>query len=420
MCNVLIESYMPNINEDDLFTVEEDETSSLFANKELLKISKVVGPDRIVQREKEIQKVASSLNEIVNGSSPDNILIYGKTGTGKSLVSKYVSRQAREKAREVGREVALVIVDCSQYDTETKATRRIAQSLAKNEDIKIDIPESGIGSSRYYDYIWRILDESYDGVILILDEVDMLNKSDNLLMQFSRAGENEKTDANIGLICTSNKIDYKDTMGMRAQSSLQERELTFDPYDANELREILENRKDAFEEGVLGEEVIPLSAALAAQEHGDARKAMRIFSRSGEVAEEKDSETVKESHVKEAYDRIEVDRVKSLVSGMPVQGKIVLYSLVRLDEKSRDSEFNTDDVMKEYRRLASRIDMKEISRTRVLQILKEWSLLGISDSNRKGKGRGEGMASWHRLNKGGKMLKEVLLEDQRISQKLEK
>jgi cell division control protein 6 len=410
---------MPSIDEDDLFTIQENETSSIFNNKELLKISKVVGPDRIVQREQEIQKVASALNEIVNGNSPDNILIYGKTGTGKSLVSKYVSREAKNKAREVGRDVDLVIVDCSQYDTETKVTRRIAQSLAENEDANIDIPESGIGASRYYDYIWNILDDSYDGVIVILDEIDMLNESDDLLMQFSRAGENEKTEANIGLICTSNKIDYKDSMGMRAQSSLQEREMTFDPYDANELREILENRKDAFEEGVLSNDVIPVSAALAAQEHGDARKAMRIFSRSGEVAEEEGSETVKEDHVKEAYDRIEIDRVKSLVSGMPVQGKLVLYSLVILDERNRESEFNTDNVMSGYRKLASKIDMKEISRTRVLQILKEWSLLGVTESERKGKGRGEGMASWHRLNKDNQMLKEVLQEDERISQKLD-
>lgn len=98
MCNVLFEQYMPSIDEDDLFTVEEDETSLIFNNKELLKISRVVGPDRIVQREEEIQKVASSLNEIVNGKSPDNVLIYGKTGTGKSLVSKYISREAKKES----------------------------------------------------------------------------------------------------------------------------------------------------------------------------------------------------------------------------------------------------------------------------------------------------------------------------------
>jgi cell division control protein 6 len=75
--------------------------------------------------------------------------------------------------------------------------------------------------------------------------------------------------------------------------------------------------------------------------------------------------------------------------------------------------------MSGYRKLASKIDMKEISRTRVLQILKEWSLLGVAESERKGKGRGEGMASWHRLNKDNQMLKEVLQEDERISQKLD-
>ncbi|MDS0261914.1 hypothetical protein NDI56_21135 [Haloarcula sp. S1CR25-12] len=44
-----------------------------------------------------------------------------------------------------------------------------------------------------------------------------------------------------------------------------------------EQREILQNRTDAFAAGILDDGVIPRAAALSAKEHGDARKAMRLF-----------------------------------------------------------------------------------------------------------------------------------------------
>jgi len=45
----------------------------------------------------------------------------------------------------------------------------------------------------------------------------------------------------------------------RVKSSFQHKELFFKPYDANQLREIMFNREDAFQDGVLSEDVIPLS-----------------------------------------------------------------------------------------------------------------------------------------------------------------
>jgi len=47
--------------------------------------------------------------------------------------------------------------------------------------------------------------------------------------------------------------------------------MIFDPYGREQLRQILENRKDAFQEDVLTPGVIPKTAALAAQRHGDAQ-----------------------------------------------------------------------------------------------------------------------------------------------------
>jgi len=99
----------------------------------------------------------------------------------------------------------------------------------------------------------------------------------------------------------------------RVKSSFQHKELFFKPYDANQLREIMFNREDAFQDGVLSEDVIPLSAAFAAQEHGDARKAIDILRHAGEVAYEAGAEQVTEEHVRQAQQHAEKDRFRELV-----------------------------------------------------------------------------------------------------------
>jgi len=55
----------------------------------------------------------------------------------------------------------------------------------------------------------------------------------------------------------------------------------FPAYDANQLGDILNRRRDAYHDGVLSDDVIPLCSAFSAQEHGDARRAIDLFRLAG-------------------------------------------------------------------------------------------------------------------------------------------
>jgi len=77
--------------------------------------------------------------------------------------------------------------------------------------------------------------------------------------------------------------------------------------------------------------VIPLCAAYAAQEHGDARRALDLLRVSGEIAERIKSSKVLEAHVKQAQEKIEIDRIVEVVRTLPSQSKLVLLSVVLLD-----------------------------------------------------------------------------------------
>jgi len=209
---------------------------------------------------------------------------------------------------------------------------------------------------------------------------------DSVLMKLSRAEEAGKIDCSVGVIAISNKIQYVDNVNERVKSSFQHKELFFKPYDANQLREIMFNREDAFQDGVLSEDVIPLSAAFAAQEHGDARKAIDILRHAGEVAYEAGAEQVTEEHVRQAQQHAEKDRFRELVNGAPTQAKAALLALTELSVNSNDAAFLTSRVYDQYERICNHLDMDILSVRRFRDILKEQAFLGVVEIEKINKG----------------------------------
>ncbi|MBX0288565.1 orc1/cdc6 family replication initiation protein [Halomicroarcula sp. F28] len=393
---------------DDLFIREDP----IFVNKELLEISHLPEEDRIVGRDEEISQLANAVNPAIFGQSPSNVLLYGKTGTGKSLCAKYVSRQLVDTAAEEGVNAAYAYVDCAQDSTETQSVQTIADSVNTDDD-DIYIPDKGISTATYYKRLWRILDSHYDVVLIILDEIDKL-EDDDILMQLSRAGEAGKINAcKIGVIGISNKIKYKDRMDERVKSSLCEREFVFPPYDANQLNEIMSARSDAFREGVLEDGVIPRAAALAAREHGDARKAIDILRYAGEIAQSSDTGTVPEDFVIQARERAETDRFRELISGSTPHSRYVLQGLTILsvDEGENDTAdigFRTTRIYDVYEEICRQEGSDSLSLRRVRDLLKEHAFLDIIEQTRHSGGSAEGSYTEHQLLEDPDVVQQVL------------
>ena len=371
----------------------------IFADKELLRVSHLPEGDRIIGRDSELQKLANAIKDAQRGDTPNNVLIYGKTGTGKSLCSKYITRDLTQAAADNGVRVGVAYVDCFQESTETQTVRTIAQALNDPVQTAIKVPHTGVSTSDYYRRLWDILDARLDVGIVILDEIDKL-EDDNVLMQLSRAAEAGKvTESTLGVIGISNKIRYKDSLNERVKSSLSERDFVFPPYDANQLREILKSRADAFREGVLNEDVIPKVAALAAKEHGDARKAIDILRYAGEIADEHDADTVRVEYVDEAHDREEQARLSELITKQPEHSKYLLQalSLQVQDAASENPAIPTKDVYSMYELVCERDGVDPLKMRRVRDLLSELAFLSLIEQERKGRGKGKGAHTVNQL-----------------------
>jgi cell division control protein 6 len=391
---------------EDLFVREDP----IFAKKELLEINHLPDEGRIVGRDEEIKNLANAVNPAIFGQSPSNVLIYGKTGTGKSLCAKHVSQRLVETAQDEGVDAEFAYVDCAQDSTETQAVQTIASALNEQAETDIKIPDKGIATATYYKRLWKILDQQYSVVIIILDEIDRL-ADDDILMQLSRAGEAGKIEkCKIGVIGISNKIKYKEKqLNERVKSSLCEREFVFPPYDAGQLNNIMEARKDAFHENVLESGVISKAAALAAREHGDARQAIDILRYAGEIAQSRGATTVTEDYVVDARERAETDRFRELLRGSTPHSRYVLQALTILSLNEEDREgYRTTDIYDIYEQVCRQEGADTLSLRRVRDLLKEHAFLDITEQSRHSGGSAEGSYTRHQLLEDPEIVRDVL------------
>jgi len=398
---------------DPLFAPDDDETTTLFRNRTLLEVGTVPDSDRIVGRDTEIQDLAGYIRPVVSGAAPTPVLVYGKTGTGKSLVSRHVSERAQAEADRRGRRLAVAYVDCAQHSTEAQAACAVARALNTAAGSPERIPLKGLGRSHYYTYAWELLETHFDGAIVILDEIDRLQPDadgnrDNILMQLSRAREAGKVDTDVGIVGISNKIDWGQELNQRVRSSLGSEELIFPPYDADQLRDIMYAREDAFRDGALSEAVIPKAAALAAREHGDARKAIRILKNAGEIAEQRADEMVRESHLTAAKKRAEADRLLELLSTQTPHAKHVLLALVSLTEHRESEEFRTTEVFDVYQLVCANEGVDALKLDRVRELLDEQAFLDITEAHVTSGGRGAGTYKLHRLLKDPEVVRNCV------------
>ena len=377
----------------------------IFKNRDVLRHTYT--PDDLPHRDEQIRTLASILAPALRGETPSNVLIYGKTGTGKTATVKFVGRQLEEMSRKLNVRCMVHYINCELIDTQYRVLASLANALGRN------VPMTGWPTDHVYEEVKEALDMKEQTVIIVLDEIDKLvKKGDEALYNLSRINS-ELERGKVSIIGISNDLKFKNYLDPRVISSLSEEEIIFPPYNAEQLKDILEQRgKLAFYDGVLDDEVIPYCAALAAQEHGDARKALDLLRVSGEIAEKENADKVTKEHVKKAVKKIESDHIAEAVRTLPTQSKILLFGMVLLTE-SGYRKFTTGEVYAVYKNLCRRIGMDILTQRRISDLISELDMLGIINSIVISKGR-YGRTREIKLDVPIDDVKRVILEDYRL------
>jgi len=144
----------------------------------------------------------------------------------------------------------------------------------------------------------------------------------------------------------------------------------------------------AFKENVLDAGVVPKCAAYAARESGDARRALDLIRVAGELAEREGNSKVLVSHIDEAKNKIERDKILEIIKNHPKQFQIVLYSIIQLSEEKKNESYFTGDVYHNYQNLCNLFKIDNLTQRRVGDIVQEFDMLGIINVRVISKGRG--------------------------------
>jgi len=345
-------------------------------------------PEILPHRERETDNLASVLVPALRDETPSNVFIYGKTGTGKTAVVKFIGRELVKKGDETGKKVNFIYINCEIVDTQYRLLQNIANHFIDEWDERI--PFTGWPTDEVYAKLKQMIEKQGGVTVIILDEVDKL-KGDEALYNLSRINSDLK-NAKVSIVGISNDLKFTEFLDPRVKSSLGEENMIFPPYDAGELRDILNQRVSvALKKGVIDEEVVPLCSALAAQEHGDARRALDLLRMSAELAERSNALKITKKYVKLAQNKIEIDRIVEVVRTLPTQSKLILLAIL-LQEKHNDKTEGTDvittgEVYSIYKELCRKTRADFLTQRRVTDLISELDMLGVITARVISKGR---------------------------------
>jgi len=378
-------------------------SAKLFKDREVLRHDYL--PEKLPHREDQIRLLGTTVAPVLKDARCSNIFIYGNTGTGKTAVTKYVLSHLEAKAKEYGAPVKFSYVNCRMTGSEYRVFANLSQSVG------MTVPFTGLSVGEVFDRFRTGLDASRTIFIVVLDEVDALikNRGDSLLYELTRINET-LNKSEVSIIGISNDLRLKEFLDPRVFSSLSEEELVFRPYDASELHNILHERsKLSFHEGALSEAALNICSALAAAEHGDARRALDLLRVAGEVAERQGAKTIMEEHVREAEKHIEHNRVVEALKNLTLHSKLVLLSVYRLNK----SNATTGEIYDVYNEVCGELGAGLLTQRRLGTLVNELDAMGILNAKVVSMGR-YGRTKKIRLEISCTLIKDVFGSDGRI------
>ncbi len=378
-------------------------SAKLFKDREVLRHDYI--PKKLPHRESQIRLLGGAVAPVLKDARCSNIFIYGKTGTGKTAVTKHVLSHLKAKAKEYGASVKFCYVNCRMTGTEYRIFASLSQSIG------LKVPFTGLSVGEVLDRFRTGLDGSKTLFIVILDEIDALikDRGDNLLYELTRINET-LCRSRVSIIGISNNLRLKEFLDPRVFSSLSEEEMIFRPYDASEIRTILlERSKLSFNEGSLSEAALNVCSALAAAEHGDARRALDLLRVAGEVAERQKAEIITEEHVKEAEKNIEHNRIVEALNNLTLHSKLVLLSIYNLNKSS----VTTGEIYDVYDKICGKLGFGLLTQRRLGTLVNELDVMGLLNAKVVSRGR-YGRTKKIRLDISRTLMKGVFRSDDRF------
>ena len=313
----------------------------IFSNRGKLEHSYI--PNKIIARDGQILEISSNLQPILDFSAPSNMFITGENGVGKTITVNYVFNMLKAGVMTMDQDIIIdfIEINCNNVNTDSDVCRIIASYF------NLDFNPKGYSISESMQKIWdhintKAANHDFYTVVFFFDEIDKLASSKNIdpktseiqldiLYQISRAAETrllKVSNCKVGIIAASNKPYFIQRLDSSITSSVGFYTITFPNYKENDLYHITMDRIDAFQPGVLDEQLISyIAKGVADRYRGDARRAIDTLNYAGKSAFDFGDNKIEMKHILAAEEKITRIASEKLLSDLSSHDRYLFLAI---------------------------------------------------------------------------------------------
>jgi len=375
--------------------------NSVFKDKRYL--DSLILPSKIIGREKKAEQLIQYLNSLSQGLVVPLISVYGRSGSGKSTIVRFVCQNLSDMVSSafVNLRKSKTVFGCANLILAELGLENLKSAQGLNE--AIDSMEKGIEQI--------LADEKKKFFVLILDEYDVIfsdprgRPSDFVYKLLTLVENLREKGLWLCIITISNNALSQYTLDDRVKSRMGNSEIFFGPYQTEGVFYILKDRaKKAFTNKV-SDEILKYCAKLSSLDHGDARRALDLLRVTGELS---DGKTITKKDVDKAVQQIQKDRVVTIVSNASYHMKIVIAAICAKSLLSENPWCATSSIYNKYSKLLTN-EQKPLSYRRIVDLLVEIENSGLVDSRTISKGR-RGYGNEYKLKLSPKLVGPYVAE----------
>jgi len=333
-------------------------------------------------RKKQLSRIISHLSPVLDGAHPPSALIYGPTGSGKTVSLIHVLSTFGKVSKRHGICFNYRYIDLTSPKSNFAALNEVAIALDNtNRRYRKGIPVEFMQAK-----IIKTL-SGYNGFFtLLIDEADNIRPNPDAFFTFLAKTLPRKVSCRLILILVTNRLDWEKTLDPRILSFLKKTDIIFEPYHALDLLEILKLRSEkALRKDKVDQAALKKVAAYASRETGDARKAVELLAKAVKVAEET-SGYLTEKEVDIAEDRLEVDKSAELINALATQQRIILQACYSLFKKGT-AKISTGQAYEVYKTICKSKKIRPLAQRRFCDMISFLDLYGLIDARVVSMGR---------------------------------
>jgi len=320
------------------------------------------------------------------GKMSQRVLIVGKIGTGKTVLSQHFGLNIMEEAER--RRINLNYVHVNCRECKGSLFMVLQRAILK---FYPHFPRRGYSAEELLQALMQILDERNAYLILALDELEALIRIEGSdpLYNLTRIQEDRlKAPQRLSLICILRQPEYLDALDPSARSTLQRNVVHLEEYSKLQLRDILNDRVNfAFRQGTVFAQTLDLIAELASSEGGDARYAIELLWRAGKYADASEMREVSPECVRKAAVSVYPVVQKGLISSLSLHEKLFLLGVARRFRHAGTAYMSMGEAEDAYAIVCEEYGEKRRGHTQLWKYVKELSVSGIIETKASKVGR---------------------------------